>query len=93
MARGIFVRCLQIVAWYQSPRACAHTHCTCFKPSRTISGAAGGDTEWIEIQKKTFTNWANVRLEEKGFTKLTKIEEEFKTGVHLIEMVMNNIAS
>jgi len=44
------------------------------------------DAKWIEIQKKTFTRWANTFLKER-MLKIEDLENDFKDGTNLIALL------
>eukprot|EP00051_Salpingoeca_urceolata_P006414 m.84877 g.84877 ORF g.84877 m.84877 type:complete len:420 (+) comp14821_c0_seq1:324-1583(+) len=57
------------------------------KSSDTSTAASGrGDDAWVRIQKHTFTNWVNVQLKQVD-SSVDQVEEDFKSGVKLIEML------
>jgi len=58
----------------------------------TSSTQEGGDegtdayTEWIGVQKKTFTNWVNEKLKETPY-KVEVLEKDLDDGVTLIKLL------
>lgn len=50
-----------------------------------LSGASVGE-DWVEVQKKTFTNWANETLKQGGL-KVTNLETDLEDGVILIKLL------
>ena len=59
----------------------------------TSSTQEGGDegtdvtyTEWIDVQKKTFTNWVNEKLKDTPY-KVEVLEKDLDDGVTLIKLL------
>ena len=50
-----------------------------------LSGASVGE-DWVEVQKKTFTNWANETLKQGGL-RVTNLETDLEDGVILIKLL------
>ena len=48
--------------------------------------ASGGDKKWIDVQKKTFTNWCNDRLKGTGET-INELYNDFEDGVKMIKLL------
>ena len=44
------------------------------------------DRSWIDVQKKTFTNWVNDRLKDTGM-KVEDLQVDLDTGVVLIKLL------
>lgn len=42
---------------------------------------------WVAIQQRTFTKWINNNLRKKGFEAMANVQEEFDTGVKLMELI------
>lgn len=42
---------------------------------------------WVGVQKKTFTKWMNNHLRKKGYPAINKAEEDFDTGINLMNLV------
>lgn len=54
-------------------------------------GEHGDNTKlWIEVQRKTFTNWVNNKLEGTGFS-VANIQEDFADGRALIALIQQLI--
>jgi len=49
--------------------------------------AAKGEESWVLVQKKTFTKWMNSHLRKKGFPGIEQAEEEFETGINLMNLI------
>jgi len=45
------------------------------------------ESAWVEVQKKTFTKWMNSHLRKKGFPVINNAQEEFETGINLMNLV------
>lgn len=45
------------------------------------------ESAWVEVQKKTFTKWMNSHLRKKGFPIINSAQEEFETGINLMNLV------
>ena len=60
--------------WYKYPRPTAVT------PLKQ-------DNSWINIQKKTFTNWINSKLKQKNVANIAKIETDLCNGEKLIQLL------
>ena len=57
----------------------------------TSSAQEGGDegtdvAEWIDVQKKTFTNWVNEKLKGTSY-KVEVLEKDLDDGVTLIKLL------
>ncbi len=50
-------------------------------------GGRPGDKGWVEVQKKTFTNWVNDKLKETDYT-VKEITTDLKNGVVLVTLLM-----
>ena len=59
---------------------------TRLNPMRSKS-KGGGDQEWVQLQKKTFTMWANSHLEGRGRPAMTDLERDMRDGVALITLL------
>jgi len=51
------------------------------------SGLKGVEEAWVSVQKKTFTKWMNSHLRKKGFPAIEQAEEEFETGINLMNLI------
>ena len=45
-----------------------------------------GDKAWVEVQKKTFTNWTNDKLKDTD-RHVDELESDFMDGVTLIKLL------
>lgn len=45
-----------------------------------------GDKQWVEVQKKTFTNWTNDKLKDTD-RRVEELEKDFVDGVSLIKLL------
>ena len=45
------------------------------------------DREWVKVQQKTFTSWANSHLQKQGRPPMTNLEEDMKDGLALIALM------
>ena len=45
-----------------------------------------GGKEWVEVQKKTFTNWTNDKLKDTD-RRVETLEKDFVDGVSLIKLL------
>lgn len=49
-------------------------------------GFIGTCTGWIDVQRKTFTNWVNDKLKDTPY-KVTVLEDDFSDGITLIKLL------
>ena len=54
-----------------------------FRKAGTMSS---GGKEWVEVQKKTFTNWTNDKLKDTD-RRVEELETDFVDGVTLIKLL------
>ena len=47
----------------------------------------GQRKEWVEVQKKTFTNWFRDRIRDNGSKPLNDIETDLEDGLLLIDLM------
>ena len=47
----------------------------------------GSSNEWIQVQKKTFTNWINDKLKDTEFS-VNEIAEDLADGILLITLLL-----
>ena len=45
-----------------------------------------GDKEWVQVQKKTFTNWTNDKLKDTD-RRVEELEKDLVDGVTLIKLL------
>ena len=50
------------------------------------SGARLADKGWIEVQRKTFTNWINEKLKDTQY-KVEVLEKNFDDGITLVKLL------
>ena len=53
---------------------------------RLLLPGASVKEDWVEVQKKTFTNWANETLKQEG-VRVTNLETDLEDGVILIKLL------
>ena len=54
--------------------------------SQLFSGSPVQEADWVEVQKNTFTNWANEKLKQEGI-RVTNLETDLEDGVILIKLL------
>jgi len=55
--------------------------------SQLFSGSQEQDPDnWVEVQKTTFTNWANDKLKQEG-VRIADLETDLEDGVILIKLL------
>ena len=53
---------------------------------REPADAMSGDKEWVQVQKKTFTNWTNDKLKDTD-RRVEELEKDLVDGVTLIKLL------
>jgi len=56
------------------------------EPAAEDSGPMLADRSWVDVQKKTFTNWVNDKLKDTG-RRVEDLETGLDDGVTLIELL------
>ena len=61
-------------------------HSFIFPPTRKQTMSSEGEPVWVQIQKRTFTNWVNIQLIERDM-RVDDLQTDFMDGVSLINLV------
>lgn len=51
-----------------------------------MAGPVSAEQPWVQIQKRTFTNWVNIQLAERGL-RIEDLQTDFMDGESLINLV------